>query len=68
MNERRYQAMLSRAQKLLLPDCLDDYVNEYNPVRAIDAWVATLELKELGFKHTEVTNGGGSRLTIRRCC
>ena len=39
-----------RQQVLLLPECLDDYVAEDNPVRVIDAFVGELDLAELGFE------------------
>ena len=38
-----------RAQSTLLPECLDDWVDESNPVRFIDAFVDGLDLKDLGF-------------------
>ena len=38
-----------RTQGALLPERLDDYVGEDNPVRAIEAFVELLDLKELGF-------------------
>jgi transposase len=38
-----------RRQRALLPDCLDDYVNEDNPARAVDAFVEALDLAGLGF-------------------
>jgi transposase len=38
-----------RAQSTLLPECLDDWVDESNPVRFIDAFVDGLDLKALGF-------------------
>ena len=38
-----------RTQVTLLPECLDDFVDEDNPVRVIDAFVAGLELGALGF-------------------
>ena len=38
-----------RVQSTLLPECLDDWVDESNPVRFIDAFVDSLDLKELGF-------------------
>ena len=44
---------------MLLPPCLDDYVSEHNPVCAIDASVDTLDLQELGFRHTEARRGAG---------
>jgi transposase len=42
-----------RAQSTLLPECLDDWVDESNPVRAVDAFVGALDLAELGFKDVE---------------
>ena len=33
----------------MLPDCIDDYVDEENPVRAVDAFVEMLDLAALGF-------------------
>ena len=41
-----------RRQKIFLPDMLDDYVSQDNPVRFIDAFVDKLDLKKLGFKHS----------------
>src|SRR5476651_1643056 len=38
-----------RQQTTLLPECLDDWVGESNPVRAVDVFVDALELRELGF-------------------
>jgi transposase len=35
---------------VLLPDCIEDYVLEENPVRVIEAFVAVLDLAELGFE------------------
>jgi len=42
-----------RNQVTLLPDCLDDYIAEDNPVRAVDAFVEELDLKALGFEGAE---------------
>ena len=56
MNRRRGWGMkrfieeLDRTQSTLLPESLDDYIGESNPVRAIDAFVAHLDLGELGFE------------------
>ena len=33
----------------MLPDCLDDYVGEDNPVRIVDAFIDELDLAVLGF-------------------
>src|SRR6201982_489342 len=38
-----------RNQPTLLPECLDDWVDESNPVRVVDAFVDALALKQLGF-------------------
>src|SRR6202008_2012507 len=38
-----------RRQVALLPDCLDDYVTEDNPVRVVDAFINELDLAALGF-------------------
>src|SRR5450631_381336 len=40
---------LDRQQTTLLPECLDDWVDESNPVRAVDVFVDALELRDLGF-------------------
>jgi hypothetical protein len=32
----------------LLPECLDDFVDESNPVRVIDVFVDALDLAEMG--------------------
>ena len=39
-----------RRQVTLLPECLDDYLGEDNPVRVVDAFVDELNLDELGFE------------------
>ena len=41
-----------RKQVALLPECVDDYIGEDNPVRVIDAFVEELDLAELGFNGT----------------
>lgn len=38
-----------RNQTTLFPPCVDDWIGEDNPVRVVDAFVAALELGELGF-------------------
>src|SRR6187402_3430496 len=42
-----------RNQVTLLPDCLDDYIGQDNPVRVVDAFVEELDLRELGFESAE---------------
>jgi transposase len=47
-----------RAQATLLPECLDDWVDESNPVRFIDAFVDGLDLKDLGFAGVDPADTG----------
>ena len=46
----RYIEGLDRRQTFLLPECVDDYVDEDNPVRVVEAFVDGLDLAELGFE------------------
>jgi transposase len=50
---KRFVAGADRGQSTLLPECLDDWVDESNPVRVIDAFVDALDLDELGFSGVE---------------
>ncbi len=45
----RYVEGWNRSQSFLLPECVDDYVGENNPVRIVDAFVDELDLGKLGF-------------------
>src|SRR3954462_15736352 len=46
---RRFVEQADRGQSTLLPECLDDFINESNPVRVIDVFVDTLDLAEMDF-------------------
>ena len=46
---KRFVEGEDRKQVTLLPECLDDFVAEDNPVRIIDAFVEELELESMGF-------------------
>jgi transposase len=50
---KRFIEGADRGQSTLLPECLDDFIDEANPVRAIDAFVDALDLGELGFEGVE---------------
>src|SRR5690606_8108780 len=50
---KRFIEGADRAQSTLLPECLDDWVEECNPVRAVDAFVDALDLAEMGIKDVE---------------
>jgi transposase len=47
-----------RQQVALLPECLDDYIGEDNPVRVVDAFVEELDLQVLGFKGVDPASTG----------
>jgi len=47
-----------RNQGYLLPERIDEYVSEENPVRVIEAFVEELDLGKLGFARVE-PNGTG---------
>src|SRR5450755_4218040 len=49
----RFVEGMDRGQVTLLPDCLEDWVDENNPVRAVDVFVEALDLVELGFDGAE---------------
>ncbi len=42
-----------RTQTTLMPESLDDYVSETNPVRVVDVFVDELDLFKLGFVRVE---------------
>jgi transposase len=44
-----YVEGVDRSQATLFPDRLDDFVDTDNPVRAVDAFVGALDLRDLGF-------------------
>jgi transposase len=50
---RRFVEGTDRGQSTLFPECLDDWIDEDNPVRVIDAFVDTLDLAELRFEGVE---------------
>ena len=47
---KRFIEGQNRNQVTLLPECLDDYIGEDNPVRVVDAFVDELDLETLGFE------------------
>jgi len=50
---KRFIAGTDRGQSTLLPECLDDWIDENNPIRVIDAFVDALDLANLGFSGVE---------------
>jgi transposase len=53
-----FVAGTDRGQATLLPECLDDWVDDSNPVRVIDAFVEMLDLRDLGFAGVDPADTG----------
>lgn len=56
-----------RQQVTLLPECLDDFIAQDDPVRVVDAFVGELALTSLGSESATLHKRVGLR-TIRLCC
>ena len=46
-----------RNRKILLPEQLDDYVTDCNPVRVVDVFADELDLVQMGFAITPAATG-----------
>jgi len=55
---KRFVEGADRGQSTLFPECLDDWVDQDNPIRVIDAFVDALDLAELGFEGVEPAETG----------
>jgi transposase len=55
---KRFIEGQDRSQSILLPECLEDFVGEDNPVRVIDAFVEELDLASLGFDSVQPESTG----------
>src|SRR5437899_3582385 len=53
-----FVAGLDRGQATLLPECLEDWVDENNSVRAVDVFVQALDLRGLGFEGVDAAGIG----------
>ena len=42
----------------ILPDCIDDYISEDNPVRVIDAFVDNMDIESMHFKRSKPNMNG----------
>jgi transposase len=58
---------IDRAQATMLPECLDDWVDECNSVRVVDAFIDALKLRDLGFATANPPTPVGP-VIIRPCC
>ncbi len=48
----------SREQRILFPDTIDNYIEENNPVRFLDAFIEKLDTKRLEFKYADPMQTG----------
>jgi transposase len=55
---KRFVVGLDRGQSTLLPECLDDFIDDSNPVRVTDAFVDALDLAEMGFEGVDAAATG----------
>lgn len=53
-----YISGADRQQTIMLPECVDDYVDESNSVRIIDAYVNSLDMGALGFTKSRLNDTG----------
>lgn len=53
-----YVAGTDRRQVLLFPETIEDYIGADNPVRFLDAFVGSLDLRALGFAHAICADTG----------
>lgn len=61
---RRFIEGEDRRQVILLPECLDDFIDEDNPVRVVDVFVDELELLSLGFDWLAIYQADNGRSTF----
>ncbi len=54
----RYIDGQDRTQSVLFPERLDDWIEEDNPVRAVDVFVDALDLVQLGFERAQPADTG----------
>ncbi len=59
MTKRTYKSGADREQASFLPPRIEDYVGRDNPVRAIDAYVGSLDVVGLGFRDVGSDGGAG---------
>jgi len=62
----RYVEGWNRRQCFLLPESVDDYVDENNPVRVLEAFIDELDLVELDFGKAVPAETG--RPAYHLCC
>ena len=63
----RFVEGVDRAQASFLPACLEDFVDEDNPARTIDAFVEALDLTRSAFE-AKPRPLAGRAIILQRCC
>ena len=63
--DRRFVEGADRGHSTLFSECLEDWIDENNPVRVIDVFVDELDLGELGFGGVDPKVTGGPRIIHR---
>lgn len=53
----RYIEGVNRKRRISFPEYIDEYITDNNPIRVIDAFVDSLDLKALGFIGEDVSTG-----------
>ena len=64
---KRFVEGQGRLQSTLLPECLDDFITDDNPVRVVEVFIDELDLSALSFRVWCRTRPGVRHHT-RRCC
>jgi transposase len=64
---RRFVEGEDRRQAFLLPESLDDFVTEDNPVRVVEVFIDELDLLALGFDGVQPATTGRPAITHRPC-
>ena len=60
-----FVAGLDRGQATLLPECLEDWVDENNSVRAVDVFVEALDLRDIGFEGVDAGRVASAIMKLR---
>ena len=59
MSERHYKKVINRHQSSLFPPSMEDYITRDNPVRAIDAYVESLDMSSFKFHNAGIQYTAG---------
>ena len=54
-----YVTKIGRKQSLLLPEMIEEYIDENNPTRLFDSFVDFIDLKEMNFRYAVLEEGPG---------